>query len=187
MLYRYLKKKYYDDFLQKGLLRISHINYYATEEVDKNRQDLEEGNAIRKYGLGTVLSPQECMTVLGLPYNKVEVGYGGKLIANRRLPEAFLLSTSRKHGLEEKFGENCLIIIDSKSFAQQIVNKLSEDFNHSFQCDQKEVEYTDRNYSQFLPYSENDYFMKDASFKPDQEYRFVFTNANHETPRSSNF
>lgn len=205
-LYKYLKKKYLEQFKEKGTIQIGTIEWFRDVE-NKKIQDPFEGRT--KYSIHAKAEPIELsveqMNAITNDYHisaKLKVAPNNQFSEYLKVPNAFVFSTSRifDENLMKKFDcDACYKITDTKNFAEIIyheINKLHPLLllivNKVFYVKTKEIFITNQNKNVVIrttPYDKSksdkiktihieDYFTKPDTFKQEKEYRFIFVPRN---------
>jgi hypothetical protein len=204
--YKYLKKKHFKEFIEKGIVRIGTIYWYRDCENQKIRDPLEGRT---KY---TIEPRKESLTLSKEQAQAITNDYrirGNICISPEttfsdflNVPNAFVFCTSLNYDskLMKKFDcDSFYKIIDAQSFA----NKISKELNKKHQLlftvlnkvnyvDSKDIKITNENKNSVIrtnPYDQSksermktiyieDYFSKPDAFRQEVEFRFIFVPKN---------
>jgi len=201
-LYKYIKKKYLEQFKEKGTIQIGNIEWFRDIENEKIK-DPFEGRT--KYSIHTKREPIELsveqVNAITNDYHfsgTLTIGPNSYFSDYLKVPNAFVFSTSYifDKNLMKKFGcDACYKITDIANFVKSIYHEINKQYQLLFYVANKvtyvktkEIFITNKNKNAVIrttPYNRSksdklkaiyieDYFTKPDAFKEEKEFRFIF-------------
>jgi len=201
-LYKYLKKKYLEQFKEKGTIQLGNIEWFRDIENEKIK-DPFEGRT--KYSIYAKREPIELSVeqVNAITNNyhfsaKLRIAPNSYFSDYLNVPNAFVFSTSYRFdkNLMKKFEcDACYKIMAIKKFAKTIYKELNKQYELLFSVANKvsyvktkEIFITNQNKNAVIrttPYKRpksdkmktiyiEDYFTKPDAFKEEKEFRVIF-------------
>jgi hypothetical protein len=198
-VYKYQRKKYLKQFVEKGIIRIRTIHWYRECENQKIRDPLEGRTKYtiepREQSLTLTKEQAQAMTndytIRGNICISPETTFSDFL----NVPNAFIFCVSLNYDqkLLKKFeADGCFKIIDIQKFAEAAGKEISKQYplrliatDKVVYVPSKEHKITNENKNSIIrttPYDESgvktiyveDYFTKPVGFQEEAEFRFIF-------------
>lgn len=205
-LFKYLEKKYLEQFKEKGKIQIGNIECYRDIENEKVKDPLEGRT---KYSIHAEQDPIELsveqVNAITNDYHssaELKIPPFNKFEDYLNVPNVFVFSTSTTFdkNLMKKFEcDACYKIINSKNFAKTIYQEINKQYQLLFfvankvnYVKTKEIFITNQNKNAVIrttPYNRSksdkikkiyieDYFTKTNAFREENEFRFIFVPRN---------